>query len=117
VSAFFKESLMGLLDGLAGQVMNSLAGNESAPQSGLLEAVGAMLGNAQSGGLAGLGCYERRDEAIRSVFPEFNSSWSAKITIPTNILEKETFNFFHLTIENSLFDLTRHLFKNHKIFY
>lgn len=45
---------MGLLDGLAGQVMNSLAGNESAPQSGLLEAVGAMLGNAQSGGLAGL---------------------------------------------------------------
>ena len=53
-----------------------------------------------SGGLAGLGCYERRDEAIRSVFPEFDSSWSAKITIPTNILEKDTFNFFHLTIEN-----------------
>ncbi|PWB76162.1 NAD(+) synthase [candidate division GN15 bacterium] len=53
-----------------------------------------------SGGLAGLGCYERRDEAIRSVFPEFDPSWSAKITIPTNILEKDTFNFFHLTIEN-----------------
>lgn len=53
-----------------------------------------------SGGLAGLGCYERRDEAIKSVFPEFDPSWSAKITIPTNILEKDTFNFFHLTIEN-----------------
>ena len=53
-----------------------------------------------SGGLAGLGCYERRDEAIKSVFPEFDSSWSAKITIPTNILQKDTFNFFHLTIEN-----------------
>jgi NAD+ synthase len=53
-----------------------------------------------SGGLSGLGCYERRDEAIRSVFPEFNPSWTAKITIPTNILEKDTFNFFHLTIEN-----------------
>ncbi|MBI5266878.1 MAG: NAD(+) synthase [candidate division Zixibacteria bacterium] len=53
-----------------------------------------------SGGLAGLGCYDRRDEAIRSVFPEFNSSWTAKITIPTNILAKDTFNFFHLTIEN-----------------
>ena len=51
-------------------------------------------------GLAGMGCYERRDEAIRSVFPEFNDSWSSKITIPTNLLEKETFNFFHLTIEN-----------------
>lgn len=53
-----------------------------------------------SGGLAGLGCYDRRDEAIKSVFPEFNSSWTAKITIPTNILEKDTFNFFHLIIEN-----------------
>jgi len=53
-----------------------------------------------SGGLAGLGCYERRDQAIRSVFPEFDASWSAKITIPTNILEKDTFNFFHLTIMN-----------------
>ena len=53
-----------------------------------------------SGGLAGLGCYERRDEAIRSVFPEFDTSWTAKITIPTNILEKDTFNFFHLTIMN-----------------
>lgn len=53
-----------------------------------------------SAGLAGLGCYERRDEAMRSVFPEFDKSWSAKITIPTNILQKDTFNFFHLTIEN-----------------
>lgn len=53
-----------------------------------------------SGGLSGLGCYEKRDEAIRSVFPEFDNSWSAKITTPTSILEKDTFNFFHLTIEN-----------------
>lgn len=53
-----------------------------------------------SAGLAGLGCYERRNEAIRTVFPEFDPSWSAKITIPTNILEKETFNFFTLVIES-----------------
>jgi NAD+ synthase len=53
-----------------------------------------------SGGLSGLGCYERRDEAIRSVFPEFDASWNAKITIPTNILEKDTFNFFNVVIEN-----------------
>ena len=53
-----------------------------------------------SGGLAGLGCYQRRDEAIRMVFPEYGKGWKNKIVIPTNILEKETFNFFNLTVEN-----------------
>jgi NAD+ synthase len=51
-----------------------------------------------SAGLAGLGCYERRNEAIRSVFPDFQDTWSAKITNPGSILEKETFNFFKLTV-------------------
>ncbi|MBD3404054.1 NAD(+) synthase [candidate division GN15 bacterium] len=53
-----------------------------------------------SGGLSGLGCYERRDEAVKSVFPEFDKSYTSKITIPSNILEKDSFNFFQLTIEN-----------------
>ncbi len=51
-----------------------------------------------AGGLSGLGCYRRRDEAIRSVFPDFGPGWKAKIINPTNILEKETFNFFQLTV-------------------
>lgn len=51
-----------------------------------------------TGGLEGMGCYRRRDEAIRQVFPEYDDSYTNKITIPTNILEKETFNFFNLTI-------------------
>lgn len=53
-----------------------------------------------SAGLAGLGCYERRDEAVKSVFPEFDNSYTSKITIPSNILEKDSFNFFNLTIAN-----------------
>jgi NAD+ synthase len=48
--------------------------------------------------VAGFGCYKRRDEAIKNVFPEFNSSYKAKIILPTNLLEKETLNVFHLTI-------------------
>ena len=48
--------------------------------------------------LAGFGCYKRRDEAIKKVFPEFNSNYKAKITLPTNLMEKETLNVFHLTI-------------------
>ncbi|MCX6835046.1 MAG: NAD(+) synthase [candidate division Zixibacteria bacterium] len=53
-----------------------------------------------SGGLAGLGCYQRRDEAIRMVFPDYSAGWKNKIVLPTNILEKETFNYFNLTVEN-----------------
>lgn len=48
--------------------------------------------------LAGFGCYGRRDEAIKKVFPEFNSNYKAKITLPTNLMEKETLNVFQLTI-------------------
>lgn len=52
-----------------------------------------------SAGLAGLGCYQRRDEAIRSIFPEFNEEYTSKITIPSNILDKDIYNFFQLTVQ------------------
>ena len=45
-------------------------------------------------GLDGMGCYDRRDEAIRSVFPKYDSTYKSKIIIPGNMLEKESFNFF-----------------------
>ena len=51
-----------------------------------------------SAGLKGLGCYEKRDEAIKQLFPEYDASYKCKITNPGNILSKDTFNFFHLTI-------------------
>ena len=51
-----------------------------------------------SAGLAAMGCYERRNEAIREVFPEFGDDWTAKITNPGSILEKDTVNFFRLTV-------------------
>jgi len=51
-----------------------------------------------SDALAGYGCYNRRDDAIKRVFPEFNSSYKAKIILPTNLLEKETLNVFQLMI-------------------
>ncbi len=51
-----------------------------------------------SGVLEAIGCYDRRNEAIRTVFPEFGEGWTAKITNPGSILDKQTFNFFHLTV-------------------
>jgi NAD+ synthase len=50
--------------------------------------------------LSGLNCYRRRVDAIKQVFPQFHEGQKAKITIPGNILDKDTFNYFNLTIED-----------------
>jgi NAD+ synthase len=51
-----------------------------------------------TGALVGLGCYSRRDQAIQRVFPEYDPSYKAKITLPGNLLESDTLNLFYLTI-------------------
>ena len=48
--------------------------------------------------LAGFGCYRRRNEAIKSVFPEYDMSYRAKIVLPENMLDTHTLNVFYLTI-------------------
>jgi NAD+ synthase len=48
--------------------------------------------------LAGFGCYARRDEAIRRVFPEYDADYKAKITLPGDVLESDALNVFYLTI-------------------
>ncbi len=48
--------------------------------------------------LEGFGCYQRRDEAIRRVFPDYGPGWKAKIVLPGNLLDDETLNVFRLTV-------------------
>lgn len=50
--------------------------------------------------LEGFGCYRRRDEAIRRVFPEYDAGagYKVKIVLPPNLLEEGTLNVFSLTI-------------------
>ncbi len=48
--------------------------------------------------LNGFGCYERRDIAVKKIFPEFDSSYKMKIILPNNLLEKDVLNFFYLEI-------------------
>jgi NAD+ synthase len=50
--------------------------------------------------LEGFGCYRRRDEAIRRVFPEYDpaAGYKAKIILPDNLLDEDTLNVFHLAI-------------------
>jgi NAD+ synthase len=51
-----------------------------------------------TGALLGYGAYQRRDEAIRTVFPEYDSTYRSKITLPGQLLDKDTLNVFRLTI-------------------
>jgi len=51
-----------------------------------------------TGPLVGFRCYDRRDEAIRRVFPEYDPSYAAKITLPGDLLDSDVLNVFHLTI-------------------
>jgi NAD+ synthase len=46
------------------------------------------------------GCYARRDEAIRRVFPEYSRGWKAKMVLPGSLLKEPTLNVFSLTVVN-----------------
>lgn len=50
--------------------------------------------------LEGFGCYLRRDEAIRRIFPEYDPAigYKVKIVLPSNLLDDNTLNFFSVTI-------------------
>ncbi len=48
--------------------------------------------------LAGFGTYERRDDAIRRVFPEYDSTYKAKIVLPSALEGKDQINLYQLTI-------------------
>ena len=48
--------------------------------------------------LEGIGCYARRDEAIRSVFPAFGSGWKQKIAIRGGTSGQ--FNYFDLVVQS-----------------
>ncbi len=48
--------------------------------------------------LEAFGSYDKRDAVARSVFPEFTRDYRLKITLPANLLDHDSLNFFSLTI-------------------
>jgi len=50
--------------------------------------------------LEGLGTYKRRDEFVKQTFPEYDPSCRIKITLPPDLLERDAFNIFTLTIDD-----------------
>jgi NAD+ synthase len=49
--------------------------------------------------LEAFGTYEKRDAVIKSIFSEYNNEYKFKITLPQELLQKDAFNFFTITIE------------------
>lgn len=50
--------------------------------------------------LEGYGCYNRRDEAISRVVPEYDAAkgYKAKIVLPPNLLDEDTLNVFSVVV-------------------
>ncbi len=77
---------------------------ESSPDSAILaQKLADQFGIATvlediTGALDGSGCYRRRDEAVRRIFPAYGPEWKLKITLPGSLLDQETLNVFRLTV-------------------
>jgi NAD+ synthase len=50
--------------------------------------------------LDAFGVYDKRDNAIRAVFSDYDDSWKSKIVLPADLLSKDAFNFFTLKVED-----------------
>ncbi|AWK88863.1 NAD(+) synthase [Azospirillum thermophilum] len=50
--------------------------------------------------LTALGCYDRRDAAIRRLFPEYGPGWKQKIGLAGGLLDADRVNYFTLTVES-----------------
>jgi len=50
--------------------------------------------------LEAFGTYRKRDEFVSRVFPDYQSHWRLKLTLPPNLLERDAFNFFTLTVDD-----------------
>ena len=49
--------------------------------------------------LQAYGCYQRRNDAIRQVIPEFGDDWKCKIILP-NLKDAQTFRLFSVMVES-----------------
>lgn len=58
--------------------------------------------------LAAVGCYSRRDEAIRSVVPEYGPGWKSKIVLPGNRLDSDHLNTYSVVVQSPEGEVTTH---------
>jgi NAD+ synthase len=56
--------------------------------------------------LEALGCYQRRDDAIRKVIPEYGKGWKSKIVLP-NLVENSQYSLFSIVAQSPAGELKR----------
>lgn len=52
--------------------------------------------------LKAFGTYEKRDNIIREIYPEYTNKHKIKITLPNNLLEQDSLSFFSLEIFHNM---------------
>jgi NAD+ synthase len=50
--------------------------------------------------LEAFGTYQKRDKVIKKVFPEYSDGYKSKITLPPDLLSRDAYNVFTLTIHD-----------------
>ena len=58
--------------------------------------------------LEAVGCYRRRDEAIRRVVPAFTTAWRSKVVIGGNPLESDRLNVHYVVVQKPNGEIERH---------
>lgn len=58
--------------------------------------------------LEAVGCYQRRDDAIRRVVPEYGPGWKSKIVLPGNRLDTDILNTFTLVVQTPDGEMQNH---------
>ncbi len=128
IAAFIKDQLQsmhrkGLVIGLSGGVDSALAAALSVKAIGPDKVLGLILPDRESSPqsaefaskhaallgietitiditpvLEAFGTYGKRDAVAKSVFPEFGAGYGLKITLPSDVLNRDGYNIFSLTI-------------------
>lgn len=48
--------------------------------------------------LDAMGCYRRRDDAVRQVVPEYGEGWACKIVLPGQLLDSDRLNVYYVAV-------------------
>jgi NAD+ synthase len=74
--------------------VSEVLGRELAKQHGV-----AVFKEDLTGPLTALGCYEKRDAAVREVFPDYDPTTDGiKLVLPTDLLERGSLNVYSLAL-------------------